>query len=227
MESLQKRGENFKMKITKIASSTIIINLDDLKIVCDPWIENGEYYGSWFLEEKIDKKKSYELINKCQYLYISHIHPDHMSKKTLKNIKKDIKILIHKFSSPFVKKNLNIMGFNNIFELNHGEQFYLDKGIKIKIFAADDCNPEICGKIMGCNYNTDQIGKNSHQIDTCSIIFKENFSILNINDCHVNLMEKTLSRILNEHKKIDYLLVNYSSAHSYPQCIENLDSVKI
>ena len=52
MESLQKRGENFKMKITKIASSTIIINLDDLKIVCDPWIENGEYYGSWFFEEK-------------------------------------------------------------------------------------------------------------------------------------------------------------------------------
>ena len=102
MESLQKRGENFKMKITKIASSTIII---------DPWIENGEYYGSWFLEEKIDKKKSYELINKCQYLYISHIHPDHMSKKTLKNIKKDIKILIHKFSSPFVKKKPKHYGF--------------------------------------------------------------------------------------------------------------------
>ena len=56
MESLQKRREKFKMKITKIASSTIIINLDDLKIACDPWIENGEYYGSWFLEEKIDKK---------------------------------------------------------------------------------------------------------------------------------------------------------------------------
>ncbi len=211
------------MKITKIASSTIIININNINIVCDPWIENGEYYGSWFLEEKIDKEKSYELINNCDYLYISHIHPDHMSKKTLKNIKKNIKVIIHKFSSPFVKKNLNILGFNNIFELNHGEECNLGKEIKIKIFAADDCNPEICGKIMGCNYNSEQIGKNSHQIDTCSVIFNKDVSILNLNDCHVNLMEKTLNRILNEHKKINYLLVNYSSAHSYPQCIENLN----
>ena len=37
---------NFIMKIQKIASSTVIITTDDCKILCDPWIENGEYFGS-------------------------------------------------------------------------------------------------------------------------------------------------------------------------------------
>ena len=46
--------------------------------------------------------------------------------------------------------------------------------------------------------------------------------ILNLNDCHVKLMDNTVRGILNKHKKIDYLLMNYSSAHSYPQCIENI-----
>ena len=40
------------MKIQKIASSTVIITTDDCKILCDPWIENGEYFGSWSIELK-------------------------------------------------------------------------------------------------------------------------------------------------------------------------------
>ena len=53
------------MKIQKIASSTVIITTDDCKILCDPWIENGEYFGSWSIVEKINKEKFYKEMNKC------------------------------------------------------------------------------------------------------------------------------------------------------------------
>ena len=214
------------MRITKIASSTVIIEFNDIKILSDPWIEDGEYYGSWCLMQDIDKEKAYLHMNSCDYIFLSHIHPDHMSKKTLKNINKNIKIIIHKFASPYVKKNLDALGFKNVIELNHGEIFKLNNNVKIEIYAADDCNPKICKKIMGCNYDTDQIGKNSHQIDTCSLVYDQKHKVLNLNDCHVNLMENTISRIVAKHKSIDYLLINYSSAHSYPQCIENLSIQK-
>ena len=39
----------------KIASSTVIITTDDCKIL-DPWIENGEYFGSWSIVEKLTRK---------------------------------------------------------------------------------------------------------------------------------------------------------------------------
>ena len=41
----------------------------DCKILCDPWIENGEYFGSWSIVEKINKEKFYKEMNKCEFIY--------------------------------------------------------------------------------------------------------------------------------------------------------------
>ena len=48
------------MEIEKLSSSTVIVSTNDCKILCDPWIENGEYYGSWSLVEEVDKEQSYK-----------------------------------------------------------------------------------------------------------------------------------------------------------------------
>ena len=45
------------MKVTQLASSTVLIKTSDLKILCDPWLENGEYYGSWSMLDRINLKK--------------------------------------------------------------------------------------------------------------------------------------------------------------------------
>ena len=36
------------MKITHLQSSTQIIHLGELKVLTDPWLTEGEYYGSWY-----------------------------------------------------------------------------------------------------------------------------------------------------------------------------------
>ena len=218
------------MKIQKIASSTVIITTDDCKILCDPWIENGEYFGSWSIVEKINKEKFYKEMNKCEFIYLSHIHPDHFSKKTLNNISKEKKVIIHSYASPFLKKNLEILGFKNVIEINHNEKQNLKGKTSIVIYAADDCDPNVCRKFAGCNYSGSEIGKKSHQIDTCAIITDKSDTCLNLNDCEFNMMESTIKKINQDFTKINILLVNYNSAHSYPQNIKNFsenDKLKI
>ena len=51
-----------------------------------------------------------------------------------------------------------------------------------------------------------------------------------MNDCEFNMMESTIKKINQDFTKINILLVNYNSAHSYPQNIKLLaktDKLKI
>ena len=87
------------MKLTYLKSSTCIIENNGIKVLFDPWLTNGEYYGSWnHLSVKDIDDKIYKNLD---YIYISHIHPDHFSKKLLKNLINQQKFLIHKFAKPF------------------------------------------------------------------------------------------------------------------------------
>ena len=212
------------MKITKYSSSTIVIETEDIKILCDPWIEDGEYYGSWFHDEEINKDLAYREMATCDALYISHIHPDHLSEKTIKKLNiKEKTVYVHDFAENFLAKKLERMGFKEVIVLGHGEKEIIKGNTKIAIYAADNCDPSICLKFYGCNYTTDQISKNSHQIDSCMVLSDSKHSLINLNDCMYQMMSNTIKKIKNDYSKIDMLLVNYNSAHAYPQCIKNYD----
>ena len=210
------------MNIIKLASSTVIIETLDTSILCDPWIENGEYYGSWSLVEEISsREKFYKMMNKCESIYVSHIHPDHFSKKTMKNIDKDKKIFIHSYSSAFLKRNLEVMGFKNVIEIENGETKNIKNNTNITIFAADNCDPNMCKKFVGCNYSNNS--KKSQQIDSCAVIHDSRESCVNLNDCMQPMMIETTKKIKEKFNDIDILLVNYNSAHSYPQNVLNIE----
>ena len=85
------------MKITHISSAAVLIENKGTKVLCDPWLVGDEYYGSWTVHPPLDDV-DFSMFNDIDYIYISHIHPDHLSEETLKRIKKDIPVLIHKLS---------------------------------------------------------------------------------------------------------------------------------
>ena len=89
------------MKIQNIGSSTVIIETNKLKILKDPWFVNGEYYGSWFHSSDIDF--DIDLLNSATHIYVSHIHPDHFSRKSFEKLNKNIPVLIHDYESKFLK----------------------------------------------------------------------------------------------------------------------------
>tara|TARA_B100000287_G_scaffold429849_2_gene483943 strand:+ start:1162 stop:2496 length:1335 start_codon:yes stop_codon:yes gene_type:complete len=211
------------MKLTHLVSATVLIEHKDTKILCDPWLEGKEYYGSWNPGEKLDI--DYNMFDDVDYIYISHIHPDHMSKTTLDKINKDIPILIHSYDEKFVKMNLERWG-RKVIELDHGDSFHCGDDLNIHIFAADDCNPEVCFRFFGCG-KTKSINGGTTGIDTMAVIENGDKCILNVNDCPYELSKLCLDRVVNQFNKIDLLLVGYAGAGSYPQCWHYSDEEKL
>jgi len=201
------------MKLTYHNSAAVVIQDNHTKILVDPWLRNGEYFGSWGIYPPYDFKP--EEFNDVDYIYVSHIHPDHCSPKTLSKLNKKIPILIHDFPEKYLKKNIERLGFD-VIELENNKRRELKNNLFINIIAADNCNPEICGKLFGCAISGSEYGIS--QIDTMAVIDNKKQVIVNTNDCPIEIAEKTARTISKEYKKIDLLLVGYAGASSYPQC---------
>jgi len=208
------------MKLKLYRSATVGIEFENFKILQDPWLTDGEYYGSWSHFPHFDIKKNIQEINSYNAIYISHIHPDHCSDDTLSLIRKDIPIYIHEYHSKFLKFKLEKLKFK-IVELKNGNKYEISKNIYINIFAADNCNPELCYKFLGCA-DLNAKGK-SQQIDTLSIINNQKNTLINVNDCPFDLAKSTFKDIHKQYKKIDILLTGYQNASPYPQCFDNLN----
>jgi UDP-MurNAc hydroxylase len=204
------------MNLTFIASSTTIVSHKNTKILTDPWVIGKPFFGSWSHYPPVENKS--EKLNDVNYIYISHVHADHADEETLKSINDDIPIIIYQFDSPALKNRLKGYG-KTVIELKHGEEFHCGDGLYIKIFIADDCNPEICYSHFGCGKMETKY--RSSTIDTMAVFYNESETILNTNDCPFSLAEKTVDRILKSHPKINLLLTGYSGAGAYPQCYEH------
>ncbi|WP_099827034.1 MBL fold metallo-hydrolase [Oceaniglobus indicus] len=208
------------MKITHLQSSSELIEVAGVRILTDPWLVQGEYYGSWYHYPPLPMApESLEF----DYIYISHIHPDHLSRKTLARLDKTKPVLIHRFDEKFLRRSIEALGFQ-VIELAHGAPFDLGNGATIEIFGADDCNPELCAKFIGCAPVETEF--RFTQIDSLSVITDGTHTILNTNDCPFDLSRTVLERIAKRHPVIDLLLVGYAGAGPYPQCFTFADDAQ-
>ena len=208
------------MKIKHFRSATVGIDINGFKILMDPWLTDGEYFGSWSHYPYYDLKSNLSEINSYNIIYISHVHPDHCSDKTMKMISKDIPVYIHNFHTKFLKQKLQRFGFK-VIELENGKRHQLFKNAHLNIFAADNCNPELCYKFFACADITAKEG--SQQIDTLSVIDDGKNILVNVNDCPFELAKSTFIDIKKQYENITCLLTGYGGAGPYPQCFENLN----
>jgi len=65
-----------------IGNATLVCHDKLPVLVTDPWIDGDAYFGSWGLSHEIPLEVL-EAIKNCQYVWISHGHPDHMSSRSL------------------------------------------------------------------------------------------------------------------------------------------------
>lgn len=202
------------MKITHLNSSTQIIEFDNLKILTDPWLISGIYYGSWAIIPEIIVDWDY-LNNNIDYIWISHIHPDHSCMKTLEKLNKNIPILIHNFKSKFLKNYLERLTFK-VIEIEHGIPYYLNDKVFIDIYSADNYDPNLCQKFFGCGLY--EVSFANTQIDSLSVISDGNHTLVNTNDCPYELAENVIDIIKKKYKNIDILELGYAGAGPYPQC---------
>ena len=83
------------------------------KILCDPWIVDGVFDGSWYHYPPLETKISD--IQNVDAIYVSHIHPDHYDpiflKKILKKYRKT-KIIIPNFERNYLYNRMKFDGID-------------------------------------------------------------------------------------------------------------------
>lgn len=205
------------MIIRKLGSATVLIEHKGTRILCDPWLTDGVYYGSWHNYPPVDAS-TYDLTN-LDYIYISHIHPDHFDAKTMELLDPRTPVLIHTFQKKFLKANIERLGFS-VIELENGTPFKAGADLELQIFAADNCNPQLCGRMFGC-VTGDENG--SMQIDSLCVFKTENHVVVNTNDCSFAIAEEALRVVKKQNPNVDLALVGYTSASLFPHCMLDFD----
>ena len=191
------------MKVKYIYSACLEISTPDGIILTDPWFTDGVYDGSWYQFPKVDP---FEHISEPDYIYISHIHPDHYDPKFL-----------HKLFEKFGSKPILIPDLKNNYLLFKGKSDGLSLTPTRNLDLGDT-------EIFIEENNTGSIS----DVDSALIIQDKvnGKSFLNLNDCIFNQphVEKLLSITNDFTKKIDLLALGYAGAGPFPQTYFDLNS---
>jgi len=210
----------YDMQVEFLKSSSVLVRDRNTEVLCDPWLIDGAYYGSWAHYPPVDFEiHEYDDVD---YIFVSHIHPDHIQNETFEKLDDDIPVIIHDFQFDFLKNNIRRMGFD-VIELPHNERTHIKDDLHINILAADNCNPEACGSYFGCDWLDDSTdGYGSSQIDTMVVFDNGHQTVVNTNDCPFELSKPAATNLLDRYEYIDHLLVSFAGAGPYPQCFDHL-----
>jgi CMP-N-acetylneuraminate monooxygenase len=100
-------------EIRFINHACLIFKMGDITFATDPWIIGSAFCNGWWLA-KPSPIDAFEELNKCDFIYISHNHPDHLHPESLDLIRKDMPILTAGFESQSTKESLQHHGFSNV-----------------------------------------------------------------------------------------------------------------
>jgi len=201
------------MKITHFNNSFISIKGDNSHIVCDPWMGIANQ-GGWhsFPEFSTDSVKSY--LKDCDWVYISHIHDDHLSVDTIKRL--DLlgkKFVIKNFENKILKRRLISLGVKAVVELDAFEIMRLND-IEIAIL------PQLSSNSSGLDETID------FDMDT-SIAFKDGSgsTFLNLVDNPYSINDAVFINnwCLKNFGPIRVLALFAGAASEYPQAMFNID----
>ena len=110
------------MRIQFAANASFLVHLNSgIRILTDPWYTDGIYYGSWYNFPPLTDKRALFLASRPHFLYISHLHPDHLDAGTLARFDLSTPVLIGKLPHTHLRRALERLGYRAIRELPLGE----------------------------------------------------------------------------------------------------------
>lgn len=168
------------------------INVDGTSIISDPWYDGSVFHKGWKLIHELPVNETIKHLEKTDYIYVSHEHPDHFSpgfffNKEYKKIleKNKTKILFQETKDKRVLNFLVKNGFE-VIEVPNKKYINLKNNVKIKIVKFG-------------------------YIDSALIIEGSKDKILNLNDCPLNDIDE-IRKFKKEHGRFDLLLTQFSYA---------------
>lgn len=206
-------------KINHYANSFISVEAKNSIITCDPWI--GKTTDNGWISYPI--RKSNEVKDKIfnsNFIYISHLHCDHLDFKTLEKFKnKDLTFIIKKFDNGILKKRLKKITDKKIIEIEAFKKKKINKDFTVAII------PQIIS-------NSSDLPDNiKYDLDTSIVIqSNENKTVFYNNvdmPININVLKKINIFIKKEFKKnIDVFCCALGAASEFPQCFLNINRNK-
>jgi len=170
--------------------ASVLVSNGNKSILTDPWYSGDVFDGGWSLLYENSYEEILDILNKTNFIWLSHEHPDHFSIKFFREFEniikeKKITIIFQKTKDRRVVSFLKKLNFNFI-ELSDNTKFEIDNNFFIKLQKSDF-------------------------YDSALLVYINEVKIFNLNDCP--LIEK--KDILNFKKKFgtcDFLLTQFSYA---------------
>jgi UDP-MurNAc hydroxylase len=173
------------------------------RLLCDPWIANGVFEGSWChfppLRTTVDDLKGVDAV------YVSHIHPDHFDERTF-DFPRALPIFILDRPKNFLANRLSALGYTNVHLLRDRET------IEFREFELTLYQP-----FTSHNFHEAKVG---NVIDSALVVKCGATIAFNAND---NTPTPEACHALRERwGQFDLAMLNYNAAGPYPACFDNL-----
>jgi UDP-MurNAc hydroxylase len=185
------------MRATSIGHAGILVETRHGSIVCDPWFVPA-FFGSWFVFPRNDhlRERVRDAIEHPDYLYISHLHGDHLDAAFLaEHIDRTTTVLLPGYPTDELERTLRAQGFRNFVHTEHGVPVDLG-GLTIEIHVETSL--------------TDGPGG-----DSALIVDDGQTRLLDQNDCRLHDLAAVTA-----HGPIDCHWLQYSGAIWYPMVYE-------
>lgn len=179
------------MRVTYFGQACTLIEAGGKKILTDPWLTEGAYFGTWFHTHLLaDAGVSPDLFPRdVDCLFLSHEHEDHVDPETLRRFSPDIPVLVCKFPTPRFRRYLESLGLRNIREIPSGQEMKLTDELAVTIY-----------------------GTAEYTNDAALLVEGDGCRLLNETDCKLSYID--LERI--GQKGIDIGFYMFSGANWYP-----------
>lgn len=197
----------YAINVRYIYSACIVTETPDITVLHDPWFTDGIYDGSWFTFPKV--QDPLEKIGDCDYIFISHIHPDH-------------------YDYRFLRSYFELYGPKPVLIADHHPN-HLERKMK-----SDGIEPLVLREtlVVGSTsiYIMPHVTGSRSDIDSAIVVKYQDrgnriHSVVNANDIVFDTeMMEGLKKIAGE---IDILLCGYTGAGPYPQTYFQLDDPRL
>ena len=182
------------MRATSIGHAGILIETVDGSILCDPWFLPA-FFGSWFVFPRNDQLSD-ELMQRIEhpnYLYISHLHADHLDEPWLADhVDRATTVLVPGYPTRELERRIRALGFDNIIRTTDGQEMALGRDLRIAIHVETSI--------------TDGPGG-----DSALVVSDGTSRLLNQNDCRTDDLDA-----LRAHGPVDLHWLQFSGAIWYP-----------
>ena len=185
----------------------IFTGREGTRVLCDPWIANGVFEGSWYHYPPLSTTP--EDVLDVDAVYVSHLHPDHFDERFF-NFDKNIPIIALEHGHNFLRKKLLELGYNNLVLVKDGGTVSY-KEFTITMFAPFTRN----------NFHEAEIG---NLIDSAMVIECDGVKAFNANDNTPT--PETCTSLKQRFGTIDLAMINYNAAGPYPASFGNLSDAE-